>query len=382
MQNRAIIENVTPNIEGGKYYIKRTPNETIEIAAHIFGDGHDEVNARVLYKSASQKKWQMAPLYHIANDEWIGNIAFENEGMYSFTIEAWIDHPLDWLIGIRKKILAEVDVRVELMIGVEYLTKISKLASAKDKLLIKGYLAKINNLEAYDIAISSVQEPILERIIKQYQLAEFSTKHDVEQLIKVENKKAIFSTWYEFFPRSASKEIGRHGTFKDCEKVLPFVADLGFDVLYFPPIHPIGNNFRKGKNNSTTAQPGEPGSPWAIGSNDGGHKAINKHLGTLADFKKLVSKAKSLNIDIAMDIAFQASQDHPYVKEHPEWFKWRPDGTVQYAENPPKKYQDVLPFNFESNDWKGLWNELLSVVMYWIEQGVTIFRIEIENVDS
>ena len=376
MQNRAIIENVTPNIEGGKYYIKRTPNEAIEVSAHIFGDGHDEVNARILYKAAKQKKWQTAHLYHIANDEWVGSFSLENEGLYSFTIEAWIDHPLDWLLGIRKKIIAGVDVKVELQIGKEFLTNISKIASAKDKVLIKSYVNKIEDLKAYDDALAAMNEPVLDRIIKQYQLAEFSTKHDVEQQIRVESKKAAYSTWYEFFPRSTSQEIGKHGTFKDCEKVLPFVADLGFDVLYFPPIHPIGNNFRKGKNNSTTAQVGEPGSPWAIGSPDGGHKAINKELGTLAEFKKLVTKAKSLNIDIAMDIAFQASQDHPYVKEHPQWFKWRPDGTVQYAENPPKKYQDVLPFNFETEDWKGLWNELLSVVMYWIEQGVTIFRVD------
>jgi len=376
MQNRAIIENVKPNIGNGNYQIKRTVGEQINVSAYIYGDGHDEINARIIYKGAKQKKWNSAPLRHIINDEWKGTFALEQEGNFMFTIEAWVDHPLDWLIGIRKKIAADIKVNVEIKIGVELLNKITKIASPKAKTVIKELVKTLGNDKKYDEAIHAIKQQAIEEIIVENKLIEHSTIYEVEQPILVESKKALFSSWYEFFPRSASQDIHKNGTFKDCEKVLPFVANLGFDVLYFPPIHPIGINFRKGKNNSTTANVGEPGSPWAIGSADGGHKSINKELGTLADFKKLVAKAKSLNIDIAMDIAFQASQDHPYVKENPQWFKWRPDGTVQYAENPPKKYQDVLPFNFECDDWQALWKKLLSVVMYWIEQGITIFRVD------
>jgi starch synthase (maltosyl-transferring) len=183
----------------------------------------------------------------------------------------------------------------------------------------------------------------------------------------------LFSTWYELFPRSASFE-GKHGTFRDVIKLLPRISAMGFDVLYLPPIHPIGKLNRKGKNNSVRAQAGEPGSPWAIGSGEGGHKAIHPELGTLEDYKKLIAESKKLNIDIALDLAYQCAPDHPYVKEHPEWFKQRPDGSIQYAENPPKKYQDIYPFNFECEDWQGLWNELLSVILYWVDQGCYHFQ--------
>ncbi len=194
--------------------------------------------------------------------------------------------------------------------------------------------------------------------------------------VRVERKKALFSAWYEFFPRSASPERGKHGTFKDCENVLPEVSKMGFDVIYFPPIHPIGRSHRKGLNNATDAEEGDPGSPWAIGAKEGGHKAIHPELGTMEDFQRLVKKAKDMDIEIALDFAIQCSPDHPYVKEHPQWFKWRPDGTVQYAENPPKKYQDVLPVNFETEDWKNLWKELKSIVEFWIDKGVRIFRVD------
>jgi starch synthase (maltosyl-transferring) len=193
---------------------------------------------------------------------------------------------------------------------------------------------------------------------------------------EIEVKRAGFSTWYELFPRSTASEPGKHGTFKDVKGLLPRIAAMGFDTLYFPPIHPIGEEKRKGKNNSLTATEADPGSPWAIGNRTGGHKAIHPQLGSLKDFQYLIKEARKYDIEIAMDIAYQCAPDHPYVKEHPQWFKWRPDGTVQYAENPPKKYEDILPFNFETEDWENLWKELRSVVEYWIDKGVKVFRVD------
>jgi starch synthase (maltosyl-transferring) len=225
-------------------------------------------------------------------------------------------------------------------------------------------------------AIAFVLSDEFAKLVHENPLRDNETKYEQEFIVQVEHRKANFSAWYEFFPRSSSLESGKAGNFNDCIKLLPRIAAMGFDVLYFPPIHPIGKINRKGKNNNVKSQPGEPGSPWAIGSDEGGHKAILPALGTLEDFKKLVSDARKLGIDIAMDIAFQCAPDHPYVKDHPDWFKQRPDGSIQYAENPPKKYQDIYPFNFESDDWKNLWEELKSVFIYWIEQGVTIFRID------
>jgi starch synthase (maltosyl-transferring) len=203
-----------------------------------------------------------------------------------------------------------------------------------------------------------------------------ATRYHKVLVVEVERKKALFSSWYEFFPRSTASEPGRHGTFKDAERILPRVAQMGFDIIYLPPVHPIGRSFRKGRNNSVTSQPGEPGSPWAIGASEGGHKAISPELGTMEDFVDFVRKANELGMEIAIDLALQCAPDHPYVREHPQWFKWRPDGTVQYAENPPKKYQDVLPINFETDDWENLWRELKSIVDFWIGKGVSVFRVD------
>jgi starch synthase (maltosyl-transferring) len=205
---------------------------------------------------------------------------------------------------------------------------------------------------------------------------QYAVTYPRELVVAVEREKAGFSAWYEMFPRSTSPVPGRHGTFKDCEARLPYIAEMGFDVLYFPPIHPVGHTSRKGKNNTLRPKPGDPGTPWAIGSEEGGHKAINPDLGTLEDFKHLVAKAKKYNIEIALDVAFQCSPDHPYVREHPEWFLRRPDGTIQYAENPPKKYQDIYPLNFETENWRELWEELKSIILYWAGQGIRIFRVD------
>lgn len=371
-KKRVIIENVQPLVEGGLYPAKRTVGERVDVSATIFGDGHDHIRAELLYKRKDASKWNVIELTPTFNDEWSGSFKVEEKGMYVFTIRAWIDHFDTWYDGFKKKAQAKIDVSVEIQEGAVFLTQ---LAGKNNKELL--HLAKkLDHKENYGGAIDVVLSEAFGKIVHQYPLIEHESTFDKEVEIIVEHKKANFSAWYEFFPRSASLEAGKHGTFQDCVKLLPRVAAMGFDVLYFPPIHPIGKVNRKGKNNNVRAGKGEHGSPWAIGSDEGGHKAILPALGTLDDFKRLIQEAKKFNIDVAMDIAFQCAPDHPYVKEHPEWFKQRPDGSIQYAENPPKKYQDIYPFNFETDNWKELWEELKSVFTYWMDQGVSIFRID------
>ncbi len=371
-KSRVIIENVQPVVDGGLYPAKRTIGETVQVSASIFGDGHDHIRASVLFKKADATKWNSIELLHTYNDEWQASFKVEEQGKYVFTIHAWIDHFDTWYDGFKKKAAAKVDVKVELMEGANFL----KVIAENGKANLLNLATKLENTTKYQEAIELVLSSGFAQIVKDYPLKENETKLDEEIEIVVEHFKANFSSWYEFFPRSSSFEAGKHGTFQDCIRLLPRVAAMGFDVLYFPPVHPIGKLNRKGKNNNVKAKSGEPGSPWAIGSDEGGHKSILPELGTLSDFKRLIDEAKKLGIDVAMDIAFQCAPDHPYVKDHPDWFKQRPDGSIQYAENPPKKYQDIYPFNFESDDWKNLWEELKSVFFFWIEHGVTIFRID------
>jgi len=369
---RVIIENVQPQVDGGLYPAKRTVGETVEVSASIFGDGHDHIRAAVLYKKLNAKKWNSVELQPTFNDDWRASFKVEEQGTYVFTVQAWIDHFDTWYDGFKKKANAKVDVKVELMEGAIFLKTLAENGKAN----LLSLATKLENTDQHQAAVELVLSEGFAQIVKDYPLKENETTYAHELQVLVETKKANFSAWYEFFPRSSSLEPGKHGTFQDCAKLLPRIAKMGFDVLYFPPIHPIGKLNRKGKNNNVRAQKGEPGSPWAIGSDEGGHKSVLPALGTIDDFKKLVADAKALGIDIAMDIAFQCAPDHPYVKEHPDWFKQRPDGSIQYAENPPKKYQDIYPFNFESGDWKNLWEELKSVFIFWIEHGVTVFRVD------
>jgi starch synthase (maltosyl-transferring) len=369
-QSRVIIENVQPQIEGGLYPAKRTVGETVDVTADIFGDGHDHIRAQLLYKKSGDKKWNVKEFVELGNDVWLASFKVEERGTYEFTVQAWVDHLETWYDGFKKKADAKVDVHVELMEGAVLLKHLPNQTKE-----IKSFITQLEQKEKYAQSIEAVLSKEFAKLVHDNPLITFETKYDKELSVKVEHTKANFSTWYELFPRSASLE-GNHGTFNDVIKLLPRIQAMGFDVLYLPPIHPIGKVNRKGKNNSVRSNPGEPGSPWAIGSDEGGHKAIHKELGTIDDFKLLIAEAKSAGIDIAMDIAFQCAPDHPYVKKHPEWFRQRPDGTIQYAENPPKKYQDIYPFNFETENWKALWEELKSVFEYWIEQGVKIFRVD------
>jgi starch synthase (maltosyl-transferring) len=356
---RVVIRGVTPEIECGRFPIKRVVGEDVVVEADIFADGHDSIAAVIRHRHEDDERWSEVPLQFLWNDRWRGSFTVWKLGQHVYTITAWIDLFQTWYNDFRKRVAADQDVTVDLQIGAALLKNAAERANGADARKLQ-HLAKELNIADVDDRLAVLASAYADRT---------NATHYKELRITIDPIRARFSTWYEMFPRS-------YGTFKDCEKVLPEIAAMGFDVLYFPPVHPIGEAFRKGKNNSRTAKPGEPGSPWAIGGKEGGHKSIHPQLGTLDDFRNLLRAAKKHGIDIALDIAYQCSPDHPYVREHPEWFKHRPDGTVQYAENPPKKYEDIYPFEFQSSHWRSLWEELKSVVEFWIAQGVSIFRVD------
>lgn len=374
-RQRVIIEGVRPEVDCGRFAIKRTVDESVVVTADIFTEGHDALAAVLKYRKEGATRWIEIPMRPLGNDRWEAEFPVPELGRYQYTLEAWVDHFQSWQRDLKKRIDAGQNVRVDLQIGANMIQDAAKRASGDESRVLQEWAQQLQggaDAETLRLAISDSLAEAMERLPDR----EYSTKYQKELAVVVDPPRALYSTWYEFFPRSTSPEPGGHGTFKDCEARLPYVAQMGFDVLYLPPIHPIGRQFRKGKNNAPTAEPDDSGSPWAIGAKEGGHKAIHPELGTLEDFRSLVRKAEEYGIQIALDIAFQCSPDHPYVKEHPEWFRTRPDGTVQYAENPPKKYQDIYPINFETEAWQSLWDELTSVVLYWVEQGVRIFRVD------
>ncbi|MFN3754137.1 alpha-1,4-glucan--maltose-1-phosphate maltosyltransferase [Flavobacterium sp.] len=375
-QTRIIIENVTPQLDGGAFYIKRIVGQTVVVKANVFADGHDVIACCVKYKHEKDKKWQEVRLSALGNDEWTAKFTVEKQGHYTYFVEGWVDYALNWQHGTERKIQDNQHVKSELLEGAEYCQAILKEVDKDEKAYLTSAIKAFQDEKQYDKATEIALSKELHHIFEKYPTRTLANT-SAELKIYVDRKKALFSTWYEFFPRSASQEKGKHGTFKDCEKLLPRVAAMGFDTLYFPPIHPIGEVNRKGKNNATNAQPGDVGSPWGIGSKHGGHKSTHPELGTIDEFKSLVKAAKDLGIEVAMDYALQAAPDHPYVKDFPQWFKWRPDGTVQYAENPPKKYQDIQPIYFESGDWNNLWKELLDVALFWVEEcDIKVFRVD------
>ncbi len=378
---RVSIDNLSPEVDCGKAPIKRVIDEYINIDVDIYGDGHDKVDAVLLYREkvygkGKEKKWNETPLKFEGNDHWSTRLSFSGTGTYEYTIEAWIDHFATWQYGLRKKFEAGQDIETELKIGAHMIEESISRGNASQKKKLQSWVEilnrDVNDEKSVSLALSGQVTDVM------YELRDRtkSTRYNKNPEVWVQRKKALFSSWYEFFPRSTAPNPGEHGTFKTSENILPEIARMGFDVIYLPPIHPIGRSFRKGVNNATEAGPDDPGSPWAIGAKEGGHKSLHPELGTMDDFVSLVNKANDLGMEIALDFAIQCSQDHPYVKDHPQWFKWRPDGTVQYAENPPKKYQDVLPVNFETADWENLWNELKSIVEFWIDKGVKIFRVD------
>jgi len=372
-RRRVVIEAVSPEINEGRFPAKRSVGEKVTVEADIFADGHDALAAVLRYRHESAGDWIEVPMVPLVNDRWRGEFTVTSLGRYLFTLEGWVDHFETWRRQFAKRVEAGQDVTVELevaarMVGAAALRTNGNAADAEQLQLF----AKALRLKR--AAATAAVDDKLAELMQRYADRSLGVSYQREVPVAVEPEKARFSTWYELFPRSAG-EPGKHGTFRDVERRLPDVSRLGFDVLYLPPIHPIGQTKRKGANNQP-AKPGEPGSPWAIGSIEGGHKSINPQLGTLDDFRRLVKVAAEQGIDIALDIAFQCSPDHPYTREHPEWFKHRPDGSIQFAENPPKKYEDIVPFDFECEQWRQLWAEMLSVVLYWIDQGVRIFRVD------
>jgi len=374
-RKRVIIEGVTPEIDGGRFPIKRTVGESVVVEADVFTDGHDSLSCVLQYRKTGETAWQEVPMRFLVNDRWRGEFPVLELGRYEYTVIAWVDAFKSWRHDLGRWVQAE-DIALSLRVGAELATKASQRATGADaKWLAQraGELAGPQDLQ-YRRQLGLDDE--LARQMERHADRRLALTYGKILGVVAEDERARFSTWYEMFPRSCSPVPGQHGTFKDCEAWLPRIAAMGFDVLYFPPIHPIGRVNRKGKNNTLTPGPDDVGSPWAIGAAEGGHKAILPELGTLEDFRRLVQKAKEHGIDIALDIALQCAPDHPYVKQHPDWFRWRPDGTVQYAENPPKKYQDIYPFNFETDDWRALWDEIKSIFEFWTQQGVRIFRVD------
>ena len=375
-QRRVVIERVLPEIDCGRFPIKRVVGETVVVEADVFADGHDQVTCQLLYSREGDEEWQSSPMTPLGNDRWRGAFSVAKAGRYEYSIEGWIDHFQTWRDGLAKRIAAGQDVHVDLLIGAELIAAAAARATGEDAGRLRQWARRIREEKNIQTASSLALEEELFRAVRRYPERQSAARCEKPLAVVVDREKASFSTWYEVFPRSCSPEAGRHGTFRDCEAWLPYVASMGFDVVYLPPVHPVGRAFRKGKNNSVVAEPDDVGSPWAIGSQEGGHTSVHPELGTLEDFRHFASQAREHGLEVALDIAFQCTPDHPYVKQHPEWFRKRPDGTIQYAENPPKKYHDIYPLDFESRDWWALWNELKRVFQFWIDQGVRIFRVD------
>lgn len=378
-RRRVQIEGVSPEIDCGQFPIKRTPGEKVHVEVDMFADSHDAIAGVILYRKEDAKDWMEAPLSPLVNDRWEGTFTVTETGRYVYTICGWVDHFVSWRKGMAKKIEARQDVTVDLLVGAQLVEETSQRATGNDRSQLQTWAETLRSLSSQKVDPEILAQKVLAEdllaLTKKYPDRKFATTYEKELGILVDRERARFSSWYEMFPRSCG-EAGKHGTFKDAQARLPYIAYLGFDVLYLPPIHPIGVTFRKGKNNTVVAEPGDVGVPWGIGSPEGGHKAINPELGTMADFEEFVAKAAEHGLEIALDIAYQCSPDHPYAKEHPEWFLRRPDGTIQHAENPPKKYQDIYPIHFESEDWENLWEELKSVIEFWIGKGIKIFRVD------
>ncbi|HUF24449.1 MAG TPA: alpha-1,4-glucan--maltose-1-phosphate maltosyltransferase [Vicinamibacterales bacterium] len=395
---RAVITAVQPEIDAGRFPAKRTAGETVRVEADVFADGHDQVAADLVYRYAglaadavdgaqAPGAWLRVPMAAIGNDRWAAEFPVDEIGFYEFTIEAWVDRFATWRDALAKKFGAEQDVETELIeIGqlLRRKTKDGRLKKFADRIAPSatvtagpstaltaggagGQAERVAAALDAGLADAARREPALRDAVVRYGRT---------LRVMVERERARFGAWYEMFPRSAGPDPARSATFDEAAGRLPAIAAMGFDVVYLPPIHPIGTTARKGRNNTLTPEPDDPGSPWAIGSPDGGHTAVEPGLGTLDDFVRFVTRARDLGMEVALDIAFQTSPDHPWVTEHPEWFRHRPDGSIKYAENPPKRYQDIYPLDFESSEWPALWSALRDVFLFWIDQGVTIFRVD------
>jgi starch synthase (maltosyl-transferring) len=398
-RSRVVIEGITPQVDAGRHPVRRVRGDEVTVTAAIFADGHDLLAARVLFRHKSERRWRSSPMTAEGNDLWRGSFHLDRIGGWIFTVQGWIDRFESWAADLQKRLAAQgasgtnVDTReipLALRTGAILVQEASLRTRGIDAKRLVEVAALLNRLAEQDRAFYDYPlDEDVHRLMTAYPDLHLATEYVPELPVWCDRELAAFSAWYELFPRSASPTPGAHGTFADVERQLPEIAGMGFDILYMPPIHPIGRAFRKGPNNTANAGLDAPGSPWAIGDREaacedpsvtggdrGGHKSIHPELGTFADFERLVASAKSHGMEIALDIAIQCSPDHPWLKEHPNWFVIRPDGSIQYAENPPKKYQDIYPLNFESPDWRRLWGELYSVFEFWIERGVRVFRVD------
>jgi len=374
-RQRVVIESVQPEVDAGRFAVKRTVGDLVRVEADVFADGHDELACLLFYKQEDESAWQETPMMLIANDHWQGQFRVSAQKTYVYRLEAWVDRFGTWRRDLEKRYDANQDVTMELVVGAEMMRQAAQNAPEHEAKRLTLRADALEKEWPSGVRAEIAYEDTLETLMLRYAPREPVTAYDRGQRIAVDREKARFSTWYELFPRSTGAG-GKHGTFKTVENWLPYIEKMGFDVLYFPPIHPIGETHRKGKNNNPKGKKSDPGSPWAIGSALGGHDTIHPQLGTPEEFRALVEAANAKGIEVALDLALQCSPDHPWVTEHPQWFKHRPDGSIRYAENPPKRYEDIYPIDFETEDRQALWDEVERIVRHWVEQGVSIFRVD------
>ncbi|PYL64815.1 MAG: alpha-1,4-glucan--maltose-1-phosphate maltosyltransferase [Verrucomicrobia bacterium] len=373
----AVIENLRPLVDGGRYPIKRVAGQDLVVEADIFKDGHDVVAAALKWRVLGENSWHETPMAYIDNDRWRGICTLYDSAIYEYTVEAWTDTFRSW----QREFVAKFEARVsrltsEALEGAALLKAASQRAhdpaDSARLLQLSQQIGAAENAEIKAIAESGA----LEVLMATYPDRSGATQYAPPPRVVVDRPVAQMAAWYEFFPRSAEGRVDRSSTFRDCLSRIDDAKAMGFNVIYFPPIHPIGHTNRKGRNNAIVCQPGDPGVPWAIGSEAGGHKAVEPSLGTLADFDWLQTEVRARGMEIALDFALNCSPDHPYVKEHPEWFYKRPDGSIKFAENPPKKYEDIFPLNFRCENWPALWAEMVSIILFWAGRGVRIFRVD------
>jgi starch synthase (maltosyl-transferring) len=371
LRRRVVVENVKPQVDCGRFPIKRVVGERVDVTADIHADGHDTLAAVLMYRRAGDGPWRETPMTLVNNDLWRASFTVDAMGYYEYTVEGWVDRFESWRHELSKKVGAGQDVASELLEGAQILERVEGVEAIDAARRIVG-----DTKRAMGVRVSAALGEALATAMAAHPDRSRGTRYDRVLRVLVERERARLGAWYEMFPRSAGTDPTRSATFDEATARLPYVASMGFDVLYLPPIHPIGRSFRKGPNNTLTPGPTDPGSPWAIGSEEGGHTAVEPGLGTIEDFERFVEAARRQGLEVALDLAYQASPDHPWVKEHPDFFRHRPDGTIKYAENPPKKYQDIYPINFETEAWESLWHELKRVIEFWIDHGVTIFRVD------
>ncbi|HEX4776585.1 MAG TPA: alpha-1,4-glucan--maltose-1-phosphate maltosyltransferase [Acidimicrobiia bacterium] len=370
---RVVIEDVRPQVDGGQFAAKAIAGDDVEVWATVFADGHDELRARVRHRRPGETRWREVEMEPLGNDRWHARVPVAGVGRYELTVTGWIDAARTWRRDLGKRFDAGQDVALDLAAGALLAEAAAGRCRGADGDTLRGWAKDLRDRSALD---DPCELDELVALLERHPDRTQATELDHRLPLVADRERAGFSAWYELFPRSASPDPDRAGTLADVTARLDYVAELGFDVLYLPPIHPIGETNRKGRNNTELGEAGDVGSPWAIGSAAGGHTAIDPRLGTFEDFDRLVARAGDLGMEVALDLAFQCSPDHPWVREHPQWFRHRPDGSIAYAENPPKRYQDIYPVDFESADWPALWQALRDVVTFWIERGVQVFRVD------